>query len=95
VLRRDLEQFVAGPLFDSALFNGAGIRDLLHEHYDRGIDHSELILYLAVVHRSLEYFVYSRPTAIPDSLGARAIIPWHRDGGSLRPTSHVAKALTR
>ena len=55
---RAIERFVDGPTFDQDIFNANGIRIILREHYELGIDHSELILLLAMVHRALDALVY-------------------------------------
>jgi hypothetical protein len=64
-LRAAIEEFTDGPDCDDGIFNAGGIRRLLAEHYDGGVDHSELILYLALVHRSIEYFIAQRPVSAP------------------------------
>lgn len=64
-LRWGVERFLSGPICDDSVFNVAGIRGLMRDHYERGIEHSELIMCLATVHKALEQLVYSRPAAAP------------------------------
>ena len=74
-IRCSIEQFLSGPTCDDSIFNADGIRDLLTDQYERGIDHWNVILTLAAVHRALDYFVHESP--VPPA-GLEAVIPAYR-----------------
>jgi len=65
---RAIERYLESQTFDRDIFNDSGIRAILKEHYELGIDHSELILLLAMVHRALDYLVYCYSPSPPSQL---------------------------
>jgi hypothetical protein len=69
-LRRAMEVFLKRPRYDHGIFNRSGIRRILAEHYEEGVDHSTLILLLAMVHRSMEYFLYDTRSSLPSEVSA-------------------------
>lgn len=65
-LKERIETFLDSDYCDGNLFNRAGIRDIVDEHYAGRTDHGRLIGIIATYAAALRYFVYDRPAACPE-----------------------------
>jgi hypothetical protein len=64
-LRGVVEDFVHSDYFDGAIFNKAGILDVLDMHYRGAANFAYPLCYLATFAVGLPYFVYNRPESCP------------------------------
>lgn len=70
-LRELVMRFVASEYCDPAIFNRAGIRQLLDEHYFGSADRSKLISIIATFAVALPYFIYDRQVRCPHDADPR------------------------
>ena len=73
-LKARIEDFVESDYCDGNLFNQAGIREILSEHYNNQTDHGRLISIIATYAVALRYFVYDFPETCPGE--ADPLQPW-------------------
>jgi hypothetical protein len=67
-IRDSLREYLTGPTCDDSIFNSAGILELLEEHYQGGVDHAELIMYLSVLHHALDFLLTRTPIEPPAAI---------------------------